>query len=95
MKVLNKVSIVVLTIIVTLGLAGSITQSFAATSPSLGVAASYGVLSDTFNYNIGLTTITGVAGTNALGYVGIFPGGGASLSVIGLTQVNNAARTAA
>lgn len=62
MKVLNKISIVALTIIVTLGLAGSITQSFAATTPSLGAAASYGILSDTYTNPSGTTTVNGDIG---------------------------------
>jgi len=84
----------VLTVSFALGLSGPMTAQ-AATSPSLGDAATYGVLADTFNYNVGLTTITGVAGTSVLGYVGAFPGGGASLVVTGNTEVNNAARTTA
>lgn len=64
MKVLNKVSVVVLTIIATLGLAGPITQSFAATTPSLGAAASYGVLGDTYTNPTGATTINGDIGFN-------------------------------
>ncbi len=73
-----------------LGLAGPIT-AFAATTPSLGTAATYGLLTGTFNYNTGLTRILGTAGQAALGYVGAFPGGGATLFVNGTTQVNNAA----
>ncbi|MFA6000017.1 MAG: ice-binding family protein [Candidatus Paceibacterota bacterium] len=62
----------------------------AATTPSLGLAATFGVLANTFNYNGGLTAITGDLGMSAG-----FPGGGASLTVSGATQTNNAAWTAA
>lgn len=92
---LNKKFIVASsTILIVLGLAGANTV-FAATSPSLGTAASYGLLADTFNYNIGLTSIIGTAGQAVLGYVGAFPGGGATLAITGDTEVNNAARTQA
>jgi hypothetical protein len=94
-KKLNKKIVLALsTVLVVLGFAGA-PAVFAATSPSLGTAATYGVLADTFNYNIGLTSIIGTAGQAALGYVGIFPGGGATLSVVGTTEVNNAAWTQA
>lgn len=89
----SKNSIAVLTVFfvfVVLGLIGPI-AAHAATTPSLGTAATYGILTGTFNYNVGLTTITGIAGTAALGYAGVAQGGGASLAVTGTTQVNNLA----
>ncbi|MDO8667956.1 MAG: ice-binding family protein [bacterium] len=89
----NKNSIAVLAVyfvFIVLGLIGPIVAR-AATTPSLGTAATYGILTGTFNYNVGLTTITGVAGTAALGYAVVAQGGGASLTVTGTTQVNNLA----
>ena len=63
---------------------------FAAITPSLGTAGTFGILSNSFGYNIGLTSITG-----DLGYNGVAPGGGATLFVSGSTQDTTAAWTAA
>lgn len=93
--ILNPVLYVLALFTASLSFMLTIPTALAATSPSLGTASTYGVLADTFNYNIGLTTILGTAGQSALGYVGAFPGGGATLAVTGDTEVNNAARTQA
>lgn len=95
LKNLNKkFALAFSTVLIMLSLAWS-TTAFAATSPSLGTAATYAILANTFNYNVGLTTLIGTAGQSTLGYVGAFQGGGASLAVTGNTEVNNAARTQA
>jgi len=60
LKTLNKVSVVVLVVAVTLGLVGLI-NVFAATTPSLGSAASYGVLGSTYT-NGSATTVNGDVG---------------------------------
>ena len=57
----NKKVLIVVTILYTLGLSGIIT-TFAATTPSLGVVATYGVLSSTYTNTIPGTTISGDIG---------------------------------
>ncbi len=93
-KIIKNPAIAGFLFILVLALSGP-NAAFAATSPSLGVAATYGVLTGTFNYNIGLTTITGTAGHPVLGVTGAFPGGGASLALTGTTQTATPAYTAA
>lgn len=61
MKIFNKVSVGVLTMVCILGLTGSM-AAFAATTPSLGVAATYGVLSSTYTNTVLGTTINGDLG---------------------------------
>lgn len=72
MKKFNKNLIVnIFVVSLVLCLAGPIT-TLAATTPDLGTAATFGILTGTFNHDIATTTITGVAGTNALGYTDTF-----------------------
>jgi uncharacterized repeat protein (TIGR01451 family) len=93
MRIFNKISLAVLAVAFTLVLAGP--NAFASTSPSLGTAGTYGVLTGTFNYNIGLTTITGTAGSAVLGVTAGVPGGGASLGLTGTTETATPAYTQA
>ncbi len=65
-----------------LGLAGPM-AAFAATTPSLGMAGTFGVLSSTFTRNVGLTTITGDLGYTTLS-------GGGTHTVSGTTHVADA-----
>jgi len=61
MKIFNKTSAAVLAVAFVLGLTGPIAV-LAATTPSLGAAATYGVLSDTYTNPLGPTTINGDVG---------------------------------
>ena len=90
----NKLVITSVTIIssflLMLGLVQPIT-TFAATTPTLGTEATYGILTGTFNYNTGLTSVIGTTGQPALGVTGAFPGAGASLSITGTTETGTTA----
>ena len=61
MKTFNKVSVVVLAVAFTIGLVGS-TATFAATTPSLGLTATYGILGNTYSNTVPGTTINGDVG---------------------------------
>ncbi len=63
----------------TIGLIGPVV-ALAATTPSLGTAGLFGVLSDTFTRNVGVTAITGSVGYTTLS-------GGGSNTVTGTTYV--------
>ncbi|KKQ99191.1 MAG: hypothetical protein UT25_C0003G0014 [Parcubacteria group bacterium GW2011_GWC1_39_12] len=66
MKNINKIlAIMVFSAVFTLGFSGP-TSIFAATTPSLGTAGTYGVLSETFTRNVGVTTIIGDLGYTTL-----------------------------
>lgn len=83
----NKVSVAVLTVSFALSFVVPLT-AFAATSPDLLTAGTFGVLSSTFNANVLNTAVTG-----DVGYVTL--GGSGTITVSGATQINNAARTQA
>jgi hypothetical protein len=74
-----KKNLTYLSLFFALGLVGPVTI-FAATTPVLGTAGSFGILSSTFTRNIGVTTITGNAGYTTLS-------GGGTDSVSGITYV--------
>ena len=78
MKKLNKVSVLIVVVSI-IGLIGPV-ATLAATTPSLGTAGLFGVLSDTFTRNVGVTAITGSAGYTTLS-------GGGSNTVTGTTYV--------
>ncbi len=61
MRIFNKISAVVLAVAFTLGLAG-LMAALAATTPSLGSAATYGILSSTYTNTVSGTTINGDVG---------------------------------
>lgn len=61
MKIFNKVSVIAFIFVCILGLAEPI-ATFAATTPSLGAAANYGVLGSTYTNTIAGTTISGNVG---------------------------------
>ena len=65
MKIFNNkallVVLVVLAVVFTFGLSGPIAV-LAATTPSLGLAATYGILSSTYTNTVAGTTITGDIG---------------------------------
>lgn len=61
MKIISKISIVASVIYLGLGFVGS-TTALGATTPSLGAAATFGVLATTFTRNVGNTAITGDLG---------------------------------
>lgn len=78
MKIFKKSSVAVLVTAFTLVLMGSSIAQAAVTTPSLGTAGIFGVLSSTFTRNIGETVITGSAGYTTLS-------GGGSDTVSGTT----------
>lgn len=82
MKIFNKVSIAVLVIAFTLVLTGP-AVTFAATTPSLGTATTFGILSNLFQGNAS-TTITGVVGNDLLGALGY-----SSTAGLGIIKVVN------
>lgn len=61
MKIFNKVSATILAIAFTFGLSGPVAV-LAATTPSLGAAATYGILSSTYTNTAAGTTVTGDVG---------------------------------
>jgi len=76
----NKISIIiVLAIMFTLGLVGTVSV-FAANNPVLGLSSTFGILSSTFTRNIGVTVITGDLGYTTLS-------GGGTHTVSGTTYV--------
>lgn len=62
----KKISLLLLACAITFGLSG-VHDVRAATSPSLGSAGTFGILSSTFTRNIGVTAITGDLGYTTLG----------------------------
>ncbi len=62
MKIINKISVVVLVALFTIGLTGPISTTYAATTPSLGAAATFGILGSTYTNTVGGTTINGDLG---------------------------------
>lgn len=79
MKNFNIGSIVnVLAVFAVFGLAGPI-SALAATTPTLGTAATFGILSSTFTRNIGLTAVTGDLGYISLGGEGTHTASGATV----------------
>lgn len=60
MKIFNKVSVLVLASVFVFALAGPL--AFAASSPSLGQAASYGILASTYTNTVSGTTVNGDVG---------------------------------
>jgi len=63
MKILSKMKFVALLLIVLMQFVFiPLPKAYAATSPNLGTATSFGILSSTFTRNVGLTTITGDLG---------------------------------
>lgn len=92
-----SVSFVVSAVAFTFGLVGPI-AAFAATSPSLGAAGTYGILSNLFQHNIAATTITGdPANSPTTGVLGYSSEAGVGAVVVnnGTTYVNDATWTAA
>ena len=85
MKIFYKVSVVVLAIAFMLGLTVPI-AALGATTPSLGTAGAFGILSSTFTRNSGVTAITGNAGYTTLS-------GGGTDTVSGTTYVPAPAQT--
>jgi len=66
MKNVNKIlAVIVFSTVFILGFSGS-AKTFAATTPSLGTAGTYGVLSETFTRNVGVTTVIGDLGYTTL-----------------------------
>lgn len=80
----KKISLLLLVCAITFGLSGS-QDAHAATSPSLGAAGTFGVLSTTFTKNIGNTAITG-----DVGYTGV-PSGSGTYTVSGGTDYGSGA----
>jgi len=76
MKKFNRISVIT-AVACAIGLLGPV-AAFAATSPSLGTASIFGILSDTFTRNVGVTAITGSVGYTTLS-------GGGSNTVTGTT----------
>lgn len=62
MKLFNKVSITALTVLCILGLAGLVNAVTLPTTPSLGVATTYGILASTYTNTVPGTTINGDVG---------------------------------
>lgn len=81
MKTQNKISVVVLTFAFVFALFGS-GHAYAATTPSLGTASTFGLISNLFQHNA-TTTITGVVG-NTLGVLGH-----SSKAGLGIINVSN------
>ncbi len=71
-KIFKRISGVVAAVSLVFGLAGPI-AALAATTPSLGAAATYGVLSDTYSNPTGPTTINGDVGFTTAGGVTPLP----------------------
>ncbi|MDP2668553.1 MAG: ice-binding family protein, partial [bacterium] len=93
----SKISTTALAVTFALGLLGPVSV-LAATTPSLGVAGTYGILSNLFQHNIAATTITGdPANALTVGVLGYSSeaGVGAMVVVNGTTYVNDATWTAA
>jgi hypothetical protein len=80
----NKVSKIILAFVFTLGLAGLIYAITLPTTPDLGAATTFGVLSDTYTANIGTTAITG-----SLGYTTLSNGSGVNYTVSGGTNLGS------
>lgn len=78
----NKITKIITALVFTIGLSGTIAV-FAASTPSLGVAGTFGILSSTFTRNIGVTTIGGDLGYTTLS-------GGTTHTVSGSTHVADA-----
>ncbi len=87
MKIVNKISVVILAVGLMFGLAGPMVAR-AATTPSLGEAATYAILGSTFTRNISTTTITGDLGYTTLS-------GSGTHTVSGATHVADASYNAA
>ncbi|MDO8524445.1 MAG: ice-binding family protein [bacterium] len=87
MKLNANLIIILLVISFAFGLFRPIT-ALAASTPSLGTASTFGVLSNLFQHNIATTTITGDLGYSSTAGLG-------PVTVSGTTYVNNAAWTAA
>lgn len=90
MKMFNKVSVIILTVLFTFVLTGLVT-ALAATTPSLGAAATYSVLSGTYTNTTAGTTISGDVGFTtgpavAPGGVHTNYGSGAPYSTAGTDQ---------
>ena len=90
MKILNKILVSIVAFVFTFGLVAPI-ATLAATSPSLGAAATYGILSSTYSNTVAGTTITGDIGFTtgpavAPGGVHTNYGSGAPYSTAGTDQ---------
>lgn len=79
----NKITKIILAFVFTLGLAGIIYAALP-TTPDLGAATTFGVLSSTYTANIGTTTITG-----DLGYTNLSSGDGVNYTVSGGTDLGS------